>query len=454
MKQIIPILVAALVGGVAVFILKSGDSNPSGAADNSKHNAELAQLRKENQKLKIKAGRMNTIVVPGETKTIVTEIETSPEEIIEELRLIRPTGDTRQQSMRVIIHYMVSLTKAGEQAIPAIDAFLLPDQKDKEDVEYEGTALAFQHEREEQAEAKARGEEGGPGGISRMIRSGIGSYFISGMAQEISRELTPRSLRLGLFYVLSDIGGDQAEQLLARVLDDTGRGLEVAFLDHLLDDMAPGKYKDKVLEATHELLTNPPATSGNSLLDEASRMFLFAILMKYNDVTFVEQAKTMIINAEGRVDGAVVNYLATILGEQAVPLLYAKLQDKSLTDDGDRMALSAAVLKYVGTNPQSNEYFKEVLLDKELGPMRYLALGNLTGGDQSEDTLRNRQKLIAEIRADSEDEALNGMLDRTNDRIEVMIDPSKADELGGNRGEGLQNLFELFNQGRRPGNNK
>ena len=304
------------------------------------------------------------------------------------------------------------------------------------------------------AEAKARGEEGGPGGISRMIRSGIGSYFISGMAQEISRELTPRSLRLGLFYVLSDIGGDQAEQLLARVLDDTGRGLEVAFLDHLLDDMAPGKYKDKVLEATHELLTNPPATSGNSLLDEASRMFLFAILMKYNDVTFVEQAKTMIINAEGRVDGAVVNYLATILGERAVPLLYAKLQDKSLTDDGDRMALSAAVLKYVGNNLQSNEYFKEVLLDKELGPMRYLALGNLTGGDQSEDTLRNRQKLIAEIRADSEDEALNGMLDRTNNRIEVMIDPSKADELGGNRGEGLQNLFQLFNQGRRPGNKK
>ena len=144
MKQIIPILVAALVGGIAVFILKSGGGNPSGAGDNSKHNAELAQLRKENQKLKTKAGRMNTIVMPGETKTIVTEIETSPEEIIEELRLIRPTGDTRQQSMRVIIHYMVSLTKAGEQAIPAIDAFLLPDQNDKEDVEYEGTALAFQ----------------------------------------------------------------------------------------------------------------------------------------------------------------------------------------------------------------------------------------------------------------------------------------------------------------------
>jgi hypothetical protein len=446
MKQIIPILVAALVGGAAVFILKSGNSAPAGAADNSNHNAELAKLRKEIQQLKARAGRVNTIVVPGETKTIVTEIETSPEEIIEELKLIRPTGDTRQQSMREVIHYMVSLTKAEAKALPAIDKFLAT----KNEVEYESTALDFQRERQEAREAEARGEEGGLGGISSMIRSGIGSYIISGAIKEIRRELTPRSLRLGLFYVLHDIGGEQAEQLLARELDETLRGLEVAFLDQLLDDLAPGKYKDKVLEVTHELLTNPPPTDGNSLLDEASRMFLFALLIKYNDATFVDQAKTMIINAEGRVDGAVVNYLTTILGEQAVPLLYAKLKDKSVTNDGDRMALAASVLKHVGTNPQSNEYFKEVLLDEELGPMRYLALGNLTGGDQSEDTLRNRQKLIAEIRADSEDEALNGMLDRTNDRIEIMIDPSKADELGGNRGQGLQNLFELFNQGRTP----
>ena len=76
----------------------------------------LAKLRKEVQQLKARAGQVNTIVVPGETKTIVTEIETSPEEIIEELKLIRPTGDTRQQSMREVIHYMVSLTKAEAKA--------------------------------------------------------------------------------------------------------------------------------------------------------------------------------------------------------------------------------------------------------------------------------------------------------------------------------------------------
>ena len=351
--------------------------------------------------------------------------------------------------MREIIHYMVSLTKAGESALPAIGEFLASD----DEVEYEGTALAFRREREEQTDAQARGEEAGPGGISRMIRSGIGGYIGSSMAKEIRRELKPRSMRLGVFYVLSDIGGEPAEALLARELDNTRRGLEVAFLDQLLGDMAstPDKYKDKVLEVTHDLLTNPPATDGNSLLGEASRMFLFALLIKYNDATFVDTAKTMIITAEGRVDGAVVNYLETILGEQAVPLLHATLKDRALTEDGDKMALSAAILKHVGTNPESDAHFKEVLLNQEIGPFRFLALANLTGSDQSEDTLRNRQKLISEIQAESDDEALNRMLDRSHNRIEVILDPSKAEELGGNRGADFQNILQgLFNQGQTP----
>jgi hypothetical protein len=178
-------------------------------------------------------------------------------------------------------------------------------------------------------------------------------------------------------------------------------------------------------------------------------MVLFAILMKYKDATFVDAAKTMIITPEGKVDGAVVNYLTTILEEKAVPLLYAKLKDESLTDDGDKMALGDAVLKHVGTNPDSNAFFKEIMLNKELGPLRYLALGHLTGGDRSETTLRNRQNLIESIKEDSDDEGLNRMLDGTNNRIEVMIDPSKAEELGGAGGggglEGLLNGF--FNRG-------
>ena len=64
--------------------------------------------------------------------------------------------------------------------------------------------------------------------------------------------------------------------------------------------------------------------------------------------------------------------------------------------------------------------------------------------------MRNRQKLIADIKTQSpEDAALNRALDNTHNRLEVMIDPSKAGELGnGDR----PNLFELFNPGRQQNN--
>jgi len=66
------------------------------------------------------------------------------------------------------------------------------------------------------------------------------------------------------------------------------------------------------------------------------------------------------------------------------------------------------------------------------------------GGDNSEQTLRNRQNLIQSIKADSKDEGLNRMLDGTNNRIEVMLDPTKASTLGNGNGSPA-GLLELFN---------
>jgi len=342
---------------------------------------------------------------------------------------------------------MVGLTKAEEKALPAIEAFF----KTNQDIAYGKMAQDFTRQRQEANEAEARGDEIKPSGIGQFITSGFGSYFLTSMVQNMKRELEPGSMRLGLFDVVHDIGGPQAEDILANVLSETGRGLEVAYLDRILSEIVPDKYKEEVLAAVHELLINPPTTKGNSLLDESSRMFLFSVLVKYKDATFVDTAKLMIITPEGRVDGAVVNYLTTILGEKAVPLLYAKVKDENLTDDGDKMALGDAILKHVGTNPESNAFFTEVITNKELGPLRFLALGHMTGGDRDKSTLRNRQELIADIKKTSpEDESLNKALDGTHNRIEVMIDPSKADELG--TGNGRNILEQFFNRGRQEKN--
>ena len=442
MKQVIPILIAAIIGLTTGYILNSGKSTKTDSSENDQGDL-IAKLKKDLKEAEARAGKVD--VINTETEKIVEKVvEITPEEYIANLKQLRPTGGTRQQTMREIIHYMVGLTKAEEKALPAIEEFFETGQ----DIEYEATAQAFDRQRQEAKEAEAQGEEATPSGIGQFITSGLGSYFLTSMVQNMKRELEPGSMRLGLFDVVHDIGGSKAEEILANVLSETGRGLEVAYLDRILGEIAPDKYKEEVLAAVHELLTNPPATNGNSLLDESSRMFLFSVLVKYKDATFVNTAKLMIITPEGRVDGAVVNYLTTILGEQAVPLLYAKVKDENLTDDGDKMALGDAILKHVGTNPDSNAFFKEVITNKELGPLRFLALGHLTGGDRAESTLRNRQKLITDIKETSpEDESLNRALDGTHNRIEVMIDPSKAEELDtGNNGSNF--IQQFFNRGR------
>ncbi len=436
MKQVAPLLVAAIVGLAAGYILNSDNGQSTVAPDN----AELEKLQKELKAARVQTGK--TEVINTETEKVVERtVAVDPESYLAQLKTLRPTGATRQQTMREIIHHLVGLTKSRENAIPAIRGFL----ESKLDIEYDSTAQNFDRENQAAREAESRGEEAQPNGIGSFIKSGFGSYFMSNMVAQMKRELEPGSLRLGLFDVLQDIGGAEAESLLAQELSQTGRGLEVAYLDRILSDIAEGQYKEQVLNVTHDLLVTPPAPTGSSLLDESSRLFLFAILVKYKDATFVNTAKLMIINNEGRVDGAVVNYLTTILGVDAVPLLYAKIKDESLTDDGDKMALGDAILKHVGTNDDSNAFFTEVVTNQELGPLRFLALGHLTGGDRAESTLRNRQKLITDIKAESpEDAALNRALDNTHNRLEVMIDPSKAGELGtGDR----PNLFELFNRG-------
>lgn len=436
MKQVAPLLVAAIVGLAAGYILNSDNGQSTVAPDN----AELEKLQKELKAARVQTGK--TEVINTETEKVVERtVAVDPESYLAQLKTLRPTGATRQQTMREIIHHLVGLTKSRENAIPAIRGFL----ESKLDIEYDSTAQNFDRENQAAREAESRGEEAQPNGIGSFIKSGFGSYFMSNMVAQMKRELEPGSLRLGLFDVLQDIGGAEAESLLAHELSQTGRGLEVAYLDRILSDIAEGQYKEQVLNVTHDLLVTPPAPTGSSLLDESSRLFLFAILVKYKDATFVNTAKLMIINNEGRVDGAVVNYLTTILGVDAVPLLYAKIKDESLTDDGDKMALGDAILKHVGTNDDSNAFFTEVVTNQELGPLRFLALGHLTGGDRAESTLRNRQKLITDIKAESpEDAALNRALDNTHNRLEVMIDPSKAGELGtGDR----PNLFELFNRG-------
>ena len=92
--------------------------------------------------------------------------------------------------------------------------------------------------------------------------------------RSLAEALAPPSLRFGLFDVVRQIGGADAEAILAESLAGSGRGLEVAYLTHVLEEMAPGKYKDAALAAARNLLASGTA---------ADRDHLFGVLRRFGE---------------------------------------------------------------------------------------------------------------------------------------------------------------------------
>jgi hypothetical protein len=162
-----------------------------------------------------------------------------------------------------------------------------------------------------------------------------------------------------LFQVLSQIGGPEAEAVLAEGLVSTGRGLELAYAGQLLDEMAPGKYRESTLAAARGLLNT--ATG-------ADRDQLFGVLKTYGDTSYVVNAQGQLIQADGKVDRGALRYIQQALGQQSVGLAVQYYQDPRLIEPGSREPLARLALAYVGANQQAAELFHTALLDPALLP--------------------------------------------------------------------------------------
>ena len=127
MKQVAPLLVAAIVGLAAGYILNSDSGQPATASDSQ----QIADQQEEYKEARAQVGQTEVINIETE-KVVERTIAVDPQTYLEELKTLRPTGATRQQTMREIIHHLVGLTKSSESAIPPIRSFL----ESKLDIEY------------------------------------------------------------------------------------------------------------------------------------------------------------------------------------------------------------------------------------------------------------------------------------------------------------------------------
>ncbi|HEU0010876.1 MAG TPA: hypothetical protein VFT34_13750, partial [Verrucomicrobiae bacterium] len=173
--------------------------------------------------------------------------------------------------------------------------------------------------------------------------------------------VVPFSLRLALFDVVRQIGGQEAEELLAETLGRTQRGLEVACLTQLLEEMAFGKYRDNALAAAQALLNG-----GGT--DRLQRDYLFSVLRRFNDASFAGTAQAQLVQADGRIDRGALRYLQQSLGEQSVAIAAQFYKDGRITEADSREPLARVALTYVGANGQAAQLWHTAINDPALKP--------------------------------------------------------------------------------------
>ncbi len=303
---------------------------------------------------------------PSVAAVIPTEpaaAKASAQEILERLKKTRVApGAGRVLSVRHIVHDLQSLVDIGPAGLPAIRDFLAKF----EDVEYSGELREDERELARGADGKDRPNLPPP---------------LPGLAESPSDGVLPASLRLGLVDALKEMGGEQAEQVLAEMLSTSGRGVEVAYVAKALQELAPHKYRDVAVAAAKDLLANPPAIDRPNRLDENAKNFLYGVLSLYQDETFASTAQNLLVTPDGRVDRIALNYLTATLKDESIPALYQAFRDDRLTNMWERASLATQILSFAGSNQQADDIFRDVVSNESLPQwLRATAIQAVAGG--------------------------------------------------------------------------
>jgi hypothetical protein len=418
MKNIILMLaVVAVASGATYWVVSTYKSSTKQEATiklTREHEVERAGMRSELQKAKTQ--RPAIIVMEGkgsEGPTVATV-----EEILARLQELK-SGDKRVK--RRAVYFLESLVDRGDAALPAIENFL------EQDLDLELQSLDRPKEQVVKEGKNAGGKGDGKGG--KKTAAPAWNYF---RPFPKPNDSFPATLRLGLLEVVAAIGSEQAERLLLKVLENTGRGVEVAYLEIALQEIALNLYVEKILEATRRLLTAlPPVTANSMAVDRRAKGYLYAILVKYKDLVFVDTAKTLLITADGRLDGDVLRYLRQVLGTDAMPIFHSVMNDPRLTDDLDRYAIRDAILRHIDTDPQAvallTQTVREALASQEegeafnWGAMKLPLSALMRDADNiPARSITQRRQLIANLREEFNHPQLNGALNKMDAGLEAV----------------------------------
>jgi hypothetical protein len=369
MKKLIVILLAAGVSFASTYFVVSNQKAAQLKAAQARWDAEKAQLQAA-AAVKDSPAPAPTVIVSAAPSAPAEE---SPQDILNDLLGIKlGSGSGRNTALRVIVYKLEMLAQRGKASVPAIRSFLSRNV----DLEYGEQSNATTNQTDVVGSTNQNnnngGFAGGPGGRGGRFRR----------IQNLQTDwVVPPSLRLGLVGTLKEIGGAEGEKALAEMLSITARGVEIAYLARVLEEIAPGKYRDAAIAAAKELLMNPPSIDNPNQLDNLSRSYLFGVLEFFHDTSFSVNAQQMLVGPDGRLDMDAMGYLTGVLKDQSVSALYQAYENPNLTNRFDKMSVGREVMNYVGQNSQANALFAETLNNTELDDRtKAMTIVQLAGG--------------------------------------------------------------------------
>jgi hypothetical protein len=331
MKRTLFLIVAVTIGGTTAAVFVSSRLN-------ARYTAELAAQRDlwQQEEAVLKAAleearatkRVAAAPVAVPARSSATAVKPTPADLIARLRTLKSTpGPGQARVARQVIQAFEELIASGVFAVPAIREFL----SRYEDIDYAGNQT-----------------KGGRGGVPDEF-------------------VLPPSLRFGLFDVLKQIGGPDAEKLLGETLATTGRGVELAWLARALQELSPNTYRDAALTAAREMLAKPALANSASPLDSNDREHLFSVLAMYGDTGYVSAAQAQLVQADGTVDRGALKYIQQSLGPQAVAVAVQAYQNPLLlTNAAAKEPLVRLALSFVGVDAQANEFYQQAINDPVL----------------------------------------------------------------------------------------
>ena len=332
MKRLIPLLVVAALGFAAgaMILARQLASRHAREIDTQRAAWETEKAELEAALASARARRANPSpsidqIAPSTTAPATpAEAKPTPDEILRRLASMKlAPGPERTRAVRQILVLLDQLVQAGPEALPAIRAFLSTDA----DLEFDRLA---------------------EGRVPRDIRA-------------LTDAVLPFTLRLALFDVVRQIGGQEAQELLAETMGRTQRGLEVACLTQLLEEMAFGKYRDNALAVAQALLNGGGG-------DRLHRDYLFSVLRRFNDTSFATAAQAQLLQADGRIDRGALRYLQQSLGEQSVAIAAQFYKDGRVTEPDSREPLARVALTYVGASDSAVQLWHTAINDPTLKP--------------------------------------------------------------------------------------